>query len=92
MSTPKVGPRPSAAAKLVKPTAATPKASFAETLSAKTGGAETKVVEGRAKPAPDPREQQLLDVLGQQLTQSAQGMAKEAKLEEDDAKGGLDDG
>ena len=89
MSTPKVGPIRSTPPKVIKPTGADPKVSFAETLSTRVS-AEKKTAPIRAKTAPDPREQEIKDKLGQQLLQSALGMAKEAKIKKDDTKGGLE--
>lgn len=99
MSTPKVNARPSAAAQLAKPTKAAPKVSFAETLSAQTGDAPKKAVQSRERPAPDPRERQLMDHLAQQQAQRTQeqlqsslNLAKKSKNKKNEAKGGLEEG
>ncbi len=74
---------------MIKPTRSAPKASFAETLSARVDQ-EKKAPQTKTRAAPDPREQELKDKLGQQLLKSSMGMAKEAKIKKDETKGGLE--
>lgn len=90
----KVGPAAQAAFKPTEQNKPPPKKSFSEALAAQTEAARTPPPATTPATSPrraDPRAAELMDKLGMQLLTTTKGMAKEAKLEREEAKGGMEE-
>ncbi len=87
----KVGSKAQTGPKPAEKIASAPKTSFAETLAAQSGEAKAPApTTARAESRPDPRADQLMDMLAQQLVTTTRSIAKKAKLQKEKAKGGME--